>query len=65
MHGNITGAARELASSHSAISQQLSLLERKTGAAAGESGPHEAPHAAEGRFGLMTGRTGPLHREFS
>jgi molybdate transport repressor ModE-like protein len=32
MHGSITAAARELAYSHSAISQQLSLLERETGA---------------------------------
>jgi molybdate transport repressor ModE-like protein len=32
MHGSITAAARELAYSHSAISQQLSLLERDTGA---------------------------------
>ena len=31
MHGSITAAARELAYSHSAISQQLSLLERETG----------------------------------
>jgi molybdate transport repressor ModE-like protein len=33
MHGSITAAARELAYSHSAISQQLSLLERETGSA--------------------------------
>jgi molybdate transport repressor ModE-like protein len=33
MHGSITAAARELSYSHSAISQQLSLLERETGAA--------------------------------
>lgn len=32
VHGSITAAARELAYSHSAISQQLSLLERETGA---------------------------------
>jgi len=32
LHGSITAAARELAYSHSAISQQLSLLERETGA---------------------------------
>jgi molybdate transport repressor ModE-like protein len=32
MHGSITAAARELAYTHSAISQQLSLLERETGA---------------------------------
>lgn len=32
MHGSITAAARELAYSHSAISQQLTLLERETGA---------------------------------
>lgn len=32
MHGSITAAARELAYSHSAISQQLALLERETGA---------------------------------
>ena len=31
MHGSITAAARELAYTHSAISQQLSLLERETG----------------------------------
>lgn len=31
MHGSITAAARELAYSHSAVSQQLSLLERETG----------------------------------
>jgi molybdate transport repressor ModE-like protein len=31
MHGSITAAARELAYSHSAISQQLALLERETG----------------------------------
>lgn len=33
MHGSITAAARELAYTHSAISQQLSLLERETGTA--------------------------------
>lgn len=33
MHGSITAAARELSYSHSAISQQLSLLERETGVA--------------------------------
>jgi molybdate transport repressor ModE-like protein len=32
IHGSITAAARELAYSHSAISQQLALLERETGA---------------------------------
>lgn len=32
LHGSITAAARELSYSHSAISQQLSLLERETGA---------------------------------
>jgi len=32
MHGSIAAAARELAYSHSAVSQQLSLLERETGA---------------------------------
>jgi molybdate transport repressor ModE-like protein len=31
LHGSITAAARELSYSHSAISQQLSLLERETG----------------------------------
>lgn len=31
MHGSITAAARQLAYSHSAISQQLALLERETG----------------------------------
>jgi molybdate transport repressor ModE-like protein len=31
MHGSITAAARELAYSHSAVSQQLALLERETG----------------------------------
>lgn len=33
MHGSISAAARELAYTHSAISQQLSLLERETGTA--------------------------------
>lgn len=32
LHGSITAAARELSYSHSAVSQQLSLLERETGA---------------------------------